>query len=96
VEIFRLFCYALGLMGSLVLAGQLFRIKHPLARLLAVAMIAWALNCITLLLLLYLMVSDLAIPPWRDAVTTVNALLLALIPAVLYVWFLRENGAARG
>ncbi len=53
---------------------------------------AWALNCITLFVLLYLVVSGEQMPTWRDLLLTINALLLALVPAILYAWFLRANG----
>ena len=88
----RMICYVIGLLMSLVLAGQLFRIRHMLARLLAVAMLAWTVNCITLSILLYLWMTGEPFPAWRDLLTTINAFLLALVPAVLYVWFLKVNG----
>jgi len=92
----RLIAYATGLLMAIVLAGQLLRIKHTLARLLAVAMVAWALNCITLLILLSLMLAGGDVPVWRDLLTTTNALLLAVMPAMLYAWFLKVNGRADG
>ena len=77
---------------SMVLAGQLLRVRHMLARLLAAAMVAWALNCITLAILLYLLMSGQPVPEWRDSLTTLNAMLLAFMPIALYLWFLRANG----
>ena len=95
METLRLICYAAGIVGSLVLAGQLFRIRHSLARLMAMVMVAWALNSATLLALLYIIVVHAEFGLWREILTTANALLLAGAPAALYAWFLRENGRAR-
>lgn len=92
MELFRIVGYGIGALMALILAGQLLRIKHPLARLMTVAMVAWAVNCVTLLLLLYILTSSGEFPLWRDLVTTINALLLAAVPAALYAWFLKENG----
>ena len=88
----RLACYVVGLLMSLILSGQLLRIRHSLARLLAVAMGAWTVNCISLFLLLFFAVSGEPSPSWRDMLMTVNALLLAAIPVLLYGWFLKVNG----
>ena len=92
MEALRMTCYLVGLLMSVVLAGQLLRVRHTLARLLSVAMLAWAVNCITLAILLYLLMAGQPIPEWRDSLTTLNAILLASMPAVLYLWFLRANG----
>ena len=88
----RIVCYVVGLIMALVLTGQLLRIRHMLARLLAVAMAAWAVNCVTLLVLIYLLITGEPLPAWRDLLTTINALLLAAIPIALYAWFLKVNG----
>lgn len=88
----RMVCYTIGLIMAVVLTGQLLRIRHMLARLLAVAMAAWAINCITLFILLYLLIAGEPIPAWRDLLTTINALLLAAVPLALYAWFLKVNG----
>lgn len=90
-EPIRMFCYILGIIASAVLAGQLFRIRYPLARLLAVAMGAWLVNCVTLAALLYLSVTGAALPSWRGWLLMINAILLAVMPMIIYFWFARNG-----
>ena len=95
METLRLGCYVVGIIMAAVMAGQLYRIRNPLARLLAVAMVAWSVNAATLFLLLLFVQMTGATPNWRDIITTINALLLAVVPVVLYLWFWRDrNGRA--
>ena len=89
METLRLVCYVVGILMAFVMAGQLVRIQHSLARLLAAAMLAWAVNSVTLFLLLFFVQFTGAVPVWRDIITTINAILLATVPVVLYIFFLR-------
>ncbi len=96
MELARLICYGAGLLMALVLAGQLYRIRHSLAKLLAGMMLAWALNCLTLFVMLFMKIQGLegaesvVAPLW-----SVNAAILVAGPLVLYAWFLRANGRIR-
>ena len=85
-------CYVGAVLMAAALVGQLLRIRHQLARLLAVVMIAWAVNAAVLFALLYAHLQIEDCPAWRDWVTLINALLLLVVPMILYAWFLRVNG----
>ena len=97
MEQLRFVCYLIGLLMAFVMASQLLRIRHDLAKLLAGMMFAWVLNCLTLAVMLYLKLGGI---DWSavasEPVWTVNAVILALTPLVLYVWFLRQNGTLKG
>lgn len=92
METVRLLLYLAGMVFSIVMAGQLLSIRQRLARLFGAVMIGWAVNCASLLVLLYALASGAPTPAWRDAVLTVNAVLLAAAPAALYFWFPRVGG----
>ena len=92
MQLARMAVYIWSVLMAAALVGQLLRIRHQLARLLAVVMIAWAVNAAVLFALLYAHLQIGDFPPWRDMVTLINALLLAIVPTMLYVWFLRVNG----
>ena len=78
---------------AIVMAAQFLRIRHDAGKVFAGVMAAWALNCATLFIMLYLKVEGVewaavaAAPIW-----TVNALILAISPLVLYFVFLHLNG----
>jgi len=92
METFRLLSYLVGIVFSIVMAGQLLSIRQRLARLFGAVMIAWAINCASLLVLLYILATGAEAPPWRDALLTLNAVLLAAAPTALYFWFPRAGG----
>lgn len=96
MEDIRLFAYAVGLLGAVVMAALLFRLRGSLGRLFALVMAAWAFNCLSFGVMLGVKVwtgetpASLAGPLW-----TVNALLLAMIPWILYGWFTVERNGNR-
>ena len=92
METFRLLLYLAGIVFSMVMAGQLLCIRQRLARLFGAVMIAWAVNCASLLVLLYVLTTGAEAPPWRDGLLTINAALLAAAPTALYLWFPRTGG----
>lgn len=95
MELLRMICYVGAVLMCVALVGQLLRIRHPLARLLAVAMIAWVVNAAMLLSFLGHEVATGTRAPWRSIATTINAILIVAIPSILYAWFLRVNGQGK-
>ena len=95
MELFRVVCYVGAMLMSVALVGQLLRIRHPLARLLAVAMAAWVVNATMLLSFLAYELANGTYAPWRTVATTINAALLLAVPSILYGWFLRVNGQGK-
>lgn len=92
--IWRLVAYGIALMFSLVMAVQMVRLRHPLAYVLAVLMVFWAVNVIILAVLLAMSVAGWPIQD-RTSLVTVNSTLLAVGPVLLFVWFMFQNGWGR-
>jgi len=79
-------------MFAVALAGQMFRLKLWLAKLLGVAMVGWAVNCALLMILLVCwQITGILRPDWAEWPFVINALILGTVPALLYFGFLRGN-----
>lgn len=92
METLRLGLYITGIILSAVVAGQFVRLRrNPLARLLTAVMLAWSVNAVMLFLLLFFSTILGSSLPWRDAILTVNAVLIPVVPGALYLWFLRDR-----
>lgn len=89
----RLVLYLLAAASSLALFGRLVTVRRRLARSLAVAMFAWFFNAVVLLsFLLWWILTGNMESPWRAVALTVDAVLLAACPVLIY-WFLEHpNG----
>jgi len=88
---FRLVCYGVAILLAFGLGLVMLRIRHGLARLLAAAMFAWAVNAAMLGVNLYYLQVYGVWPPFRDTLNTANALILAAVPGVIYLWFLKDR-----
>lgn len=93
IVVARFVAYLASIVSSVLLAGRLLSSKSNLARLLAALMGAWLLNSLILLsYLLWRTFTGETSAPWQEVTTTLNAVLLALCPAVLYVYLGRVDG----
>ena len=81
---FRLVCYLAGLLGGVGVAAVFFRLRPVLARLLGFTMLAWAFNCFAFGVMLAIKMFAGPTPDWAKQLWTVNALLLAVVPFLLY------------
>ena len=90
LQYIRIGLYLLGAIFSLALFAQLIRIRHSLARLLAVDMIGHLVNAGTLLVMLLFVVMLGEAPGWCVWVWTFNALIVAIVPIALFAWFMRD------
>ena len=93
-ELWRLVAYVIALLFSLMMAVQMIRLRHPLAYVLAVLMLFWAVNVVMLGVLLGMDVAGWPIAD-RTPLVTVNSTLLAVGPVLLFVWFMFQNGWGR-
>jgi len=85
----RLGLYLAGMIAAGTMALRLFSIRNRLAFLFGLVMVGWVVNCGTLgVMLVYTLATGFPLPPWRNALLTVNAVLLGLLPAGLYLFFL--------
>jgi len=84
----RLALYAVGSAFSLLTAGRLIVLKQRLALLFALVMLGWAINCMWMFTLLaYFLITGISRPDWSGPIFLLNALLLAVAPALLYALF---------
>lgn len=87
----RLVAYLVAIVASSALIGRLLIVRTRLARALVAVMVAWLLNSIILLsYLLWLLATGDETLPWREWTQTIDALLLAAAPVLLY-WFLSRE-----
>lgn len=88
----RVVLYLVAVALSLALAGRFATVPDRLARLLAGMSVAWAVNALILLMLLiHLTATGDADPTWRSPLLTINAVLLAAAPVLLYALFPGET-----
>lgn len=93
MEIMRLAGYLVALVASAALIGRLVGVDRKLARVLVVFTAAWAINAMTLLsFLIWTLATGLGNPPWREALLTVDAFLMAICPLALYRYLGDSNG----
>jgi len=95
LEIIRAILYVVGILASMTMAGHLLRLRHPLAKLLFVAMLAWAFNCAMLLVGVWALIQWDGFPSWHYYMRTINTLFLAFVPIIMYIGFWRINGRPR-
>lgn len=87
----RLMCYGVGIVMSAVVAVDLLRMNHRLAKALGVIMIMWGINVfIHLFNRLSGLMFDSHMWTGRNVVMTFNAFLMAAGPVVL--WVILKNG----
>ena len=91
METFRLSCYILGFLLSIVLVGRLSQLTHPLARVLVVLVAIWAGNCAVLAVNLLRIVTGEARPGWSMWAFSANAVFLVLGPLMLLLWFVAHD-----
>jgi len=85
LEAARLLLYVASIVLSAALIGRLMPLRVRLARLLAATMAAWLINSLFLMsYLVWHLITGEPVAPWRHWTVTLDAFLLALLPALLY------------